>query len=84
VEEEVEKAIEEEKTRKRIVLFPIRIDDTVMKTDKAWAIKVRQRLIGDFTRPAKYTASFDRLLRDLRTLQAPPTVRELAKAATKG
>lgn len=74
VEEEVDKAFEEEKTRKSKVLFPIRIDDTVMKTNKAWAIKVRQRLVGDFTSPAKYAESFERLLRDLRTLKAPPTL----------
>ena len=32
------------------MLFPVRIDDAVMRTGKAWAGKIRrQRLIGDFT-----------------------------------
>src|SRR5258708_4777115 len=40
VEDEVTKAFEEERTRKQIVLFPIRRDETVMKTDEAWAAKL--------------------------------------------
>ena len=30
------------------MLFPIRLDDTVMTTDEAWAAKLRARNIGDF------------------------------------
>jgi uncharacterized protein YjbI with pentapeptide repeats len=74
VEYEVEAAFEQEKERNEIVLFPIMIDNTVMTTKKAWAAKVRQRLIGDFTNPTKYDAAFARLLKDLRTLKAPPVL----------
>ena len=49
VEDEVTKAFAEEKSRKQLVLFPIRLDDTVMKTTEAWAGKLRDnRNIGDF------------------------------------
>ena len=34
---EVEAAFEKERKQKRTVLFPIRLDDTVMKTTQAWA-----------------------------------------------
>jgi uncharacterized protein YjbI with pentapeptide repeats len=49
VEDEVNKAFAEERSRKETVLFPIRIDNTVMTTGEAWAVKLRdQRNIGDF------------------------------------
>jgi uncharacterized protein YjbI with pentapeptide repeats len=71
VEDEVNKAFAEERSRKETVLFPIRIDNTVMTTGEAWAVKLRdQRNIGDFrqwNKPAQYQKSLDRLLRDLRT-----------------
>jgi hypothetical protein len=45
----VNRAYAEERSRKGVVLFPIRIDDTVMSTTEAWAVKLRdQRNIGDF------------------------------------
>jgi hypothetical protein len=69
VEDEVTKAFAEERDRKQIVLFPIRIDDSVMNCLKAWARKLRdQRNIGDFQKwkePNAYHANLDRLLRDL-------------------
>jgi hypothetical protein len=37
VEDEVEQAYEEEEKRDQVVLFPIRLDDAVITTDKAWA-----------------------------------------------
>ena len=50
METEVEAAVEEESRRKQTVLFPIRIDDSVMETNEAWAAKIRRaRHIGDFT-----------------------------------
>ena len=50
VEEEVESAIERERIDNRPVLFPIRIDDTIMTTKQAWAASLRRvRHIGDFT-----------------------------------
>jgi uncharacterized protein YjbI with pentapeptide repeats len=73
VEDEVQKAFAEERDRKQLVLFPIRIDDTVMETPEAWARKLRdQRNIGDF-RSWKdhdaYKQSFERVLRDLTIKQ---------------
>jgi hypothetical protein len=70
VEDEVNKAYAEELSRKETVLFPIRIDNTVISTEEPWAIKLRdQRNIGDFRqwkKPAEYQRSLDRLLRDLK------------------
>jgi len=49
VEYEVTKAFAEERRRKQLVLFPARINYTVMKTSEPWAVKPRdQRNIGDF------------------------------------
>jgi hypothetical protein len=66
----VTRALEEERERKNIVLFPVRIDDAVMQTSEAWARLLRgQRNIGDFTRWKEhdsYQKSFERLMRDLR------------------
>lgn len=70
VEKEVETAFEEENRRKRTVLFPIRLDDTVMETNEAWAADIRRmRHIGDFSgwkNHDKYRNAFDRLLHDLK------------------
>ena len=70
VEDEVNKAYAEERSRKETVLFPIRIDQAVMSTDEPWAVKLRdQRNIGDFRqwrKPAEYQKGLDRLLRDLK------------------
>ena len=59
------------------MLFPIRLDDEVMETTRAWAADIRRtRHIGDF-RPWKdhdaYQESFDRLLRDLEPEAAETT-----------
>jgi TIR domain/Pentapeptide repeats (8 copies) len=81
VEGEVTRALEEERTRKQVVLFPVRLDDTVMQTSEGWARLLRgQRNIGDFTRWKEhdsYQRSFERLMRDLRVKQdssAPETI----------
>jgi uncharacterized protein YjbI with pentapeptide repeats len=70
VEDEVETAIEEERKRKRTVLFPIRLDEAVMETREAWAAKIRRtRHIGDFSHwndHDSYQEAFERLLRDLK------------------
>jgi hypothetical protein len=42
------KGFEEERKRGQIGLFPVRLDETVMKMDEAWAAKLRARLSGDF------------------------------------
>ena len=69
VEDEVQKAFAEERDRKQLVLFPIRIDDAVKETPEPWARKLRdQRNIGDFRRwkdHDAYKQSFERVLRDL-------------------
>lgn len=50
VETEVETALEKERLHQREVLFPIRLDDSVLQTKEAWAAQLRrQRHIGDFT-----------------------------------
>jgi hypothetical protein len=68
VEDEVLKGFAEERRRAQTVLFPLRLDDAVMDTAEAWAVKLRdQRHIGDFRRwkdHDSYKKSFDRVLRD--------------------
>ena len=70
VQDEVEAALERERREGRLVLFPIRIDDAVMQTDKAWAASIRRtRHIGDFSNwkdHDSYQKAFQRLLRDLK------------------
>ena len=74
VEKEVKKALEEEDMRKpkQTVLFPIRLDDAVIKTKEAWAGLVRRdRNIGDFRRwkdHDAYKQSFARVVRDLKVV----------------
>jgi uncharacterized protein YjbI with pentapeptide repeats len=69
VEDEVNTAYEEERKRGQTVLFPIRLDDTVMQTKEAWAAKLRAaRNIGDFRQwkdHDRYREVFERMLRDL-------------------
>jgi uncharacterized protein YjbI with pentapeptide repeats len=71
VEKEVETAFEKERQQNRTVLFPIRLDDTVMETQQAWAADIRRtRHIGDFRNwkdHGLYKDAFDRLLRDLKS-----------------
>lgn len=73
VEKEVETAFEEEIRRDETVLFPIRLDDTVMETSRAWAADVRRKYhIGDFRHwedEEAYSDAFSRLLRDLKATQ---------------
>jgi hypothetical protein len=69
VEDEVTKGFEEERKRGQIVLFPVRLDNAVMTTTEAWAVKVRARNIGDFLRwkdHDAYKQSLDRVLRELK------------------
>lgn len=75
IEDEVEAALEKEQRQQREVLFPIRLDNAIIKTNHAWASKLRrQRHIGDFTHwtnPQAYEKAFEGLLRDLK--KAEPT-----------
>jgi hypothetical protein len=70
VEKEVETAFEKERRYKKLVLFPIRLDEAVIRTRKAWAADIRrQRHIGDFTcwkDHDTYQKVFSGLLRDLK------------------
>lgn len=70
VEDEIESALEKEARQQREVLFPIRLDDSVMQTPQAWAATLRRtRHIGDFTQwtdSKAYQWALDRLLRDLK------------------
>jgi len=68
VEDEVTTAFEEERNRGQPMLFPIRLDDTVMATQEPWAAKLRARNIGDFRHwkdHDSYVKGLDRMLRDL-------------------
>jgi uncharacterized protein YjbI with pentapeptide repeats len=68
VEIEVTTAFEEERKHRKIVLFPIRLDDAVIDAKEPWAGQLRRRNIGDFRKwkdHDAYTRSFDRVLRDL-------------------
>ena len=57
-------------TKQKKVLFPIRIDDTVLNSNKAWAADIRRKKhIGDFSKwrnEASYKESFALLLRDMQ------------------
>ena len=70
VEKEVETAMERERSQRQTMLFPIRLDDTVMGIKSGWAADIRRmRHIGDFRQwehPELYRRSFERLLRDLK------------------
>ncbi len=65
-----EMKFETEQKQRRTVLFPIRLDDAVMKTEEAWAADIkRTRHIGDFREwknHDRYKEAFDWLLRDLK------------------
>lgn len=71
VEREVELAFERERQPpKRLVLFPIRLDDVVMRSTTDWAGDIRRiRFIGDFRQwqdDVVYQRALHRLLRDLQ------------------
>jgi len=70
VRDEVERAFAEERDRGDVVVFPIRIDDAAMRSDAAWAQKIREtRHIGNFREwraQSNYETAFERLLRDLK------------------
>ena len=70
VEQEVETAFEREDRQRRDMLFPVRVDDSIMRTRRAWAGSIRRtRNIGDFRKwkdHDRYQEAFQRVLRDLR------------------
>jgi TIR domain len=73
VEEEVEIALARERQHKTTILFPVRIDNTVMTLETGWpALICNTRNIGDFRRWKThdvYQQAFDRLLRDLKATE---------------
>jgi hypothetical protein len=72
----VETALEREHQQGTTVLFPLRIDDTVMMQQTGWPALIRRtRHIGDFRDWESYGAyqkAFDRLLRDLKDTERKP------------
>ena len=75
VEQEVETALARERTQGGTVLFPIRLDDSVLEISGGWPALIRNtRNIGDFTRwkdQDSYQKAFERLLRDLQAEAQP-------------
>jgi DNA (cytosine-5)-methyltransferase 1 len=69
VEKEVETALEREDEQGHTILFPVRLDDTVLDVKIGWAAYIkRTRHIGDFTdweNKDSYRKALHRLLRDL-------------------
>lgn len=74
VQKEVETAFEKEQHQNTLVLFPVRLDNSVMERDKAWAADIRRmRQIADFSNwkdHDSYEKAFQRLLSDLKTEKA--------------
>jgi TIR domain/Pentapeptide repeats (8 copies) len=70
VEHEVDMALFKEMQKKRQdVLFPIRLDNAILKSPSEWAKNLCHRHIGDFTKwkdHDNYQQVFNRLLRDLK------------------
>jgi hypothetical protein len=83
VEKEVETALEREAEQGCIMLFPVRIDDAVMKVKTGWAADIkRARHIGDFTawkNKSSYRKALDRLLRNLEAKPAPAAASHLSQ-----
>ena len=79
VEREVMAALEKEQQHKKLVLFPIKLDEEVMHTSLPWAADIRSsRRIGDFTawkdHDAYYQKAFTHLLHDLQAVTSPQQV----------
>jgi uncharacterized protein YjbI with pentapeptide repeats len=78
VQKAVETAFEKELQSNRLVLFPIKLDDTVMQTTHAWAAGIRRkRHIGDFSKWKQYEdyqKAFTRLLQTLKMVTPQPHI----------
>ena len=87
VEKEVETAFEKEQKSGKLTLFPVKLDNTVMETDQAWAADIRRmRHIGDFTRwkeHDEYQKGLTRLLRDLKQEAINDTIESDANKGQK-
>lgn len=77
VEQEVETALAKEREEGRTVLFPIRLDDTVMNINYGWPALIKNtRHIGDFRNweeHGKYDKAFERLWLDLQAKDPTPS-----------
>ena len=75
VEFEVEAALAKENEKHALVLFPVRLDNSVMQSTTSWAAHLkRMRHITDFTgweQHDNYQKALTRLLRDLKA-ETPP------------
>jgi len=67
---EVQKALERELETNKDIIFPIRLDDSVLETDRDWALTLRQlKHITDFRKwrdRDDYQKAISRLVRDLQ------------------
>jgi len=81
VRREIDVALRKELQGKKTILFPIRIDDAVMKaTDESSTTLIRLKHIGDFTEwtaPDGYRRAFSRLVKDLTVSAAAEQDRKL-------
>ena len=70
VEKEVETAMEKERKQKRTVLFPVMLDNSVLKIESGWPADIRRsRNMGDFRKwkdHDEYQKAFNKLLHDLK------------------
>ncbi len=69
VQQEVEVALYKEVTTGQEILFPIRLDNTVLESNATWAKRLRQREIGDLTGwqdKTTYHQAFTALLQQLK------------------
>ncbi len=71
IEQEVERALARERKEDKVIIYPIRLDQTVMDIEEGWPALIRNtRHIGDFTRWKRHDAyqkALTRLLRDLQS-----------------
>jgi uncharacterized protein YjbI with pentapeptide repeats len=77
VQQEVEAALYKEATTRQEILFPIRLDNTILESETLWAQRLRTRHIGDFTNwqdDADYQQAFTALLRHLKVDRPPTTL----------
>jgi hypothetical protein len=81
VRHEIDVALSKETEGNKTILFPIRIDDAVMKVrDELVTTLVKQKHIGDFTEwtvPDSYRRAFSRLVKDLTVSAAAEQDRKL-------
>ncbi len=75
VKHEVQIVLAREIAQDCAVLFPLRLDETIMRTSKDWAVRLREsRHIGDFTGwqdESAYQLALATLLRHLTVVESP-------------